>query len=393
MPAMIQASGRPPLDGVRILDASSFLSGPYVALILGDLGAHVVKVERPPNGDPCRYIGHRFAGRSAMHENLNRNKRSILLDLKNEADRATFLDLARESDVLLQNWRPGVAEELALGDAVLAATNPALVRVVITGFGVDGPYAERPVFDAVIQAATGLADRNRTAGRPELVRTTIVDKVTSVLAVQAILAALVARASNGVGERIELSMLDAMAYFNFPDMMDSRTFLEDPARAKPPRVPASMIVATSDGHIVVAPGTGVQLWAAASVAGHPEWREETRGVHDPVERLDVVMRLIETATKHEPTAVWLERFAAADVPVARILDVDAHLGDPQVVHNDLYRETLLEGVGGIRSPRYPARFVDRGPQAPSTPAPGLGEHGPEIRAELERRRASRRSAG
>src|SRR5581483_4490294 len=192
-----------PLDHIRVVDATGYLAGPFAAMMLADLGADVVKVERPPKGDPLRTIGHRFEGQSVQCDNVNRNKRSVLVDLATADGRDDFL---------------------RLGDGALAAANPRLVRVWITGFGPDGPLADRPAFDALIQAHTGLAWRHRHDGRPAELRTYLADKVTSALAAQAALAALVGRERTGTGERVEISMLDAVAYFNFPEVMEDRTY-------------------------------------------------------------------------------------------------------------------------------------------------------------------------
>jgi crotonobetainyl-CoA:carnitine CoA-transferase CaiB-like acyl-CoA transferase len=373
--------GRHPLEGISVVDLSTYVAGPFAAMMLADLGADVIKVERPPKGDPLRRVGHRYRNESALYINVNRNKRSMLLDLRDRDDRLVFLRLVDKADVLLRNWRPGVAESLDLADDVIVERNPRLIRLSITGYGPDGPLACRPVFDAQIQAGTGLAHRQRHGGRPELIRTAIADKITSMMAAQAVLAALVARARTGLGELINISMLDAVAYFNFPDLMENRTFLHDPAVTTEELVPPSFIVATSDGYIVVAPATAEHIRAAIAAVGHPEWLRELPSARDP-DGLATVMAAIESATRNESSEVWLHRFAAANVPVGRVLDADLHFADDQVIHNRIYLEDDHPQWGPVRYPRYPARLAGYPDDRLRRPAAGMGQHDAEVRQEL-----------
>ena len=367
-----------PLDHIRVVDATGYLAGPFAAMMLADLGADVIKVERPPKGDPLRTIGHRFEGQSVQCDNVNRNKRSVLLDLGAPDGRDDFLHLLAGADVVLLSWRPGVAEALGLGDDALAAANPQLVRVWITGYGPDGPLADRPAFDALIQAHTGLAWRHRHDGRPAELRTYLADKVTSALAAQAALGALVGRDRTGTGERVEISMLDAVAYFNFPELMEDRTYGWDPATTGERPLPRSFVVATADGWLAVAPAKGSQVQAALRAIGHPEWIAEVRAVTDPIALIAALLDRIESVTTGEPTAVWVKRFGAADVPVAEVLGPDAHLADPQVVHNRLYGEVDDPVRGPMRYVRYPARFAGDPEFRLRGPAPSVGQHTEEV---------------
>jgi len=343
-------------------------------LALADLGADVVKVERPGRGDPFRNFGLTRNGVSAFWLNVNRGKRSIQLDLTLDDGRDRFLRLVAASDVVIQNSRPGVAEALGVGDDVLAATNQRAIRLAITGFGSTGPRAAEPVFDSVVQALSGLAHAQGHPGRPHTVATAIIDKCTALVAVQAVLAALVERSATKRGRRVEVAMLDVAAYFNFVDLFQSRTFLADDRRIPPTRSP---VVKTSDGHIVVTPVSGRQIGRTAEAMGHPEWKDElkaTGGAGNPIERL---LELVESATQHLPTEEALGRLRAHDVPAAPVHDLDDHLVDAQVLHNDLYSSSSSPIVGPVRVVRHPALF-DGTPQLPRFTLPRAGEHEAEV---------------
>ena len=358
-----------PLSGVRVLETASYATGPFAGMMLADLGADVVKVEPPPRGDPFRSFGLRHQGTSAFWWNLNRNKRSILLDLKSPADRARFLKLAGAADVLIENWRPGVAAGLGIDDDVLLALNPRLVRVSITGFGTSGPLAAAPAFDALLQAQSGLAAAQSRDERPELVQTALIDKSTGVFAVQAVLAALLERARSGRGGRIDIAMLDVTAYFNFPDLLQDRTFVDSDQRLRPRR--RSDVLSTADGYVVVMPVSGRHLSNVVVAVDRPDWTEELRAIKDPVELVDRLFDLLEQVTVQRTTAELLEAFRARDVPAAEVLSIDAHLVDAQVGENDLYSTIVDPVVGRVRSIRYPARFAALEPVlAGRAPSPG-----------------------
>ncbi|HET9771412.1 MAG TPA: CoA transferase [Acidimicrobiia bacterium] len=345
-----------PLDGCAVIDVSQYVTGAYAAMILADLGAEVLKIE-PPGGDPCRRIGKRRNGLSVLFANTNRGKRLRVLDLKKPSDLAEIRSLIGDADVLVDNWRPGVAVRLGLGDEALFEANPGLVHLAITGYGPGGPLRGRPAFDGLLQAFSGLAWFHGRAGRPELLRTYLADKITSVFAAQAVLAALLHRRDTGRGQRVDVSMLDALAYFNFPDMFEHRTVLDDRDDLDIDESPAQKtLVPTADGWLVVSPGTRHQMERACRACGHPEWALELRSVRDfrllgPafVSRL---LRVLPTGTNEH----WLRVFAEHDVPAAPVLDLDAHLADPQVVHNQTYGVLTDPDLGTIRFCRYPARF-------------------------------------
>jgi crotonobetainyl-CoA:carnitine CoA-transferase CaiB-like acyl-CoA transferase len=273
------------------------------------------------------------------------------------------------ADVLIENWRPGVADSLGVGRDVIAALNSRLVRLSITGYGDSGPLAATPVFDAMIQARTGIVAAEADAGMAHLTPYSVVDKVTATFAAQAVLAALLDREKTGKGTHLDMPMLDIMAYFNFPDMFQHRTFADD---ANPPIRSASQTLETVDGGIVISPLTGVQMANTLRAVGREEWKAELRQIADPVEMAAEFFRRVGTAVRDNARAHWLERFAMFDVPAAPVMTPDEHLADPQVANNEIYR-TAESPVGPVRRPRYPARFDSR-ILAPPRGVPTLGEH-------------------
>ena len=219
----------PPLSGLHILDLSTVISGPMAVALLADQGASVVKVESP-DGDTCRLIGPAKGDLSAIYIATNRGKRSIALDLKAPAALPVLHALLRRADVVVNNFRPGVMGRLGLDDSALAALNPRLIRLTINGYGDSGPAAGDRVYDAVIQAVAGVAasHRDHHTGHPGLVATLVCDKLTAITAAQAVTAALYARERDGLGRRVDVSMLDAVLAFQWPDAMYNHVFVDAP---------------------------------------------------------------------------------------------------------------------------------------------------------------------
>jgi crotonobetainyl-CoA:carnitine CoA-transferase CaiB-like acyl-CoA transferase len=354
------------------------VAGPFATMMLGDLGADVIKVE-PPRGDPNRRFGIRHRGTGLLFVNTNRNKRSIELDLKDTADRALLDELIASGDVFAENWRPGVADRLDLSDEHLLGLNPRLVRLTVTGYGVDGPSGSRGAFDSVVQGLSGLAWHNTHGGRPELLRTYLADKITSVFAAQAVLAALLQRDRTGQGQRVDVNMLDAAAYFNFPDMLAERTVIDHQEPIDPEDNPGTnTLIRASDGFLIVAPSSGAHVRRACEAVGHPEWVEELTTLKGFATLAPALMSRLESVTVTGTVEHWLRVFEAADVPVGPVLDIDAHLADSQVRHNDTYSKLDHAGLGSLRYPRFPLRIahLDGTHRAEwsTRPAPALGEH-------------------
>lgn len=366
-----------PLAGVTLVEAASFVSGPFAGMMLADLGAQVIKVEAP-GGDPYRRFGRSVNGAGIMFANVNRNKRSEVVDLKVDSGRRRLSELIAKADVFLTNWRPGVAEALGFDETSVRSLNPRLVWCRVSGFGQDGPLAGAPAFDTVVQARSGLMAAQGAPGPPDSVRGYLVDKVTALFAAQAIMAALLQRASTGKGGVVDVSMLDAVAYYMGPELLAERTIVDegDTRPALTEQLTAVRCVPTSDGWVLVSPVRAKQLKGMAAAAGHPEWVDELRSESDPGRRAARIYDLVAGVTPAASTAEWLARFEQHDVPAAPVLDIDQHLSDPQVVHNRTYVQYDHPALGRVRQPRYPARRAeesggDRDRQPDPTPSPGL----------------------
>jgi CoA:oxalate CoA-transferase len=364
-------SGRP-LEGVTIVESSSYLTGPLTSLILHDLGAQVIKVE-PPGGEGFRNFGHKKNGWSAVWTSANRGKRSVVLDLKTSDGLAGMKQLLENADVLIENWRPHVADSLGLGGQIVRDLNPAIVRLSITGYGSTGPLAGAPAFDPLIQGRTGMAHIADSGAGPKVAPYWIVDKVVATFGVQAVLAALVQRSSTGVGSDISLPMLDVMTYFNFPDLMQYRTFVGDNL----PWTPfVSPVVRTQDGFLIISPVSGAQMSRTLKAIGRVDVKQELLAITDPVRMAERFYACLGETLQTRSSAYWLQTLEAADLPVAPVLDIDEHMSDAQVVHNRLFHE-IDSAAGPVRVVRYPAAFD--GQILVPTVAPSLpGEHTEEI---------------
>ena len=351
-----------PLAGLTVVDAATFLSGPLAGQALADLGAEVVKVE-PPGGDAMRRFGRTVEGLSVLWLAANRTKRLIEVDLSGKAGRRQLDEVLAGADVLITNWRPGVAERLGLHPERVRTTWPRLVWCRISGFGQGGPRALEPAYDSVIQAAAGVMATQGAGGPPELVRGFLADKITATYATQAITAALFHRSSTGEGTVVDVAMLDALAYFDFPDVLAARALPSDDGTddGVNQQLASVRAVPTADGWMVLSPVRARQLRAAMEVAGHPEWGEELRQAGDSAA---VTVRFYELFSRVSPTrstAAWMADLGAVDVPAAEVLDADGHLRDPQVLHNGTYETERRPLVGEHRHARYPARWPGRSP--------------------------------
>lgn len=374
-----------PLDGYRIVDLTANVAGPLATMILGDQGADVIKVEAPDGGDATRAAGNRRGGLSASFVNNNRNKRSIVLDLKRPAARQALLRLAATADVFVQNFRPGVAERLGVGEAAVRAAAPQIVYVSISGFGETGPYAQKPAYDPVIQAFSGLAtvQAGSDAARPRLLRTILPDKLTAITASQAITAALLARARTGEGQHVRLSMLEAVLAFLWSSDMGSQTFVADAPAPQEAASAIDLIYETADGYMAVAALTDRQWAGLAKALDRPEWLTDPRFATPALrqQNIDARLELTQQALRGRPAAEWLERLDAVGVPCAPVLTRSEVIRHPHVVDMRIVEETAHPAAGRLRQARAAARFSAT-PAEIRRGAPLLGEHTGEILAEL-----------
>jgi crotonobetainyl-CoA:carnitine CoA-transferase CaiB-like acyl-CoA transferase len=374
---------RGPLAGVRVLDFSAVVSGPLCAQILGDLGADVVKVE-PPEGDTTRRLGPPFkAGLTPLFAQCNRNKRSLVLDLKAPEGVALARRLAARADVLVENFRPGVAERLGIGWPDLAAANPRLVYVSISGFGPDGPYAGQPAYDMVIQALSGLAHAQREGDQPRLIRNLMADKSSALSAAYAALAALFARERSGRGQKVELPMLDAYAAFALVDVLGAHTF--PPVEAEPPDLGPALYRAwqTADGHVAVLVLEDHQFHALCRALDREDLIDDPRcastGVR--IQHAFELFAILESEIRKWPTTELVARARKFEAPLAPVNDLRAFLADPQVSANGTVVELTDPEAGTLRLLGHPARYGET-PSSLRRRPPRLGEHSDEVLGEL-----------
>jgi len=374
-----------PLHGYRIVDLTSMISGPLATMILADQGADVIKVENPQGGDHTRAAANRRGGFSASFLNNNRNKRSIVLDLKTDAARDALLRLVAGADVFIQNFRPGVAERMGLGEAAIREVAPRIVYVSISGFGEDGPFSHKPVYDPLIQALSGLAtvQAGSDGERPRLVRTILPDKLTAVTASQAITAALLARERSGEGQHVRLSMLDAVLAFLWASDMGSQTFVGDELPQQDAASFIDLIYQTADHYISAAVQTDREWAALTRALERPEWLKDSRFKTPALRQKHINERLmmIQEVLLSRPAGEWLERLTAAGVPCAPVLTRNEVIAHPQVIANGIVVQTPHSEAGLLRQARPAARFSAT-PAAICAGAPLLGEHTETILAEL-----------
>jgi crotonobetainyl-CoA:carnitine CoA-transferase CaiB-like acyl-CoA transferase len=373
------------LEGITVVEACQMVAGPMAAMLCADLGADVVKVEQPKGGDRFRLLGDRVGGISSVWANVNRGKRSIVVDLQQADGLATLHDLIRTADVFIQNFRPGVAARLGIDDASLRADNPALVYVSVSGFGDTGPYVDQKSYDYVVQMLSGMAALQGGDGTPQLIRNIVVDKVTAMTAAQSILAALVARPRVG-GQHIRLSMIDTALAFLWPDGMMQHTFLDTDRVTRGAHMADGYVVRpTKDSYLALLATSNSQFPGLCAALDKEEWRTDPRfaTLADRERNADALSDLISAeVAKYEGRAL-VEALHARDVPCALSNPVHAVYLDPQVVNNGTIVEHERPWIGRIREPRPPAIYSAT-PTTLGRHAPRLDEHTDEILRELGR---------
>jgi crotonobetainyl-CoA:carnitine CoA-transferase CaiB-like acyl-CoA transferase len=359
-----------PLDGVRVIDLSTMISGPFATMLLGDQGADVIKVEAPGNGDYVRAGGNRSGGLHATFHNNNRNKRSITVDLKEAAGVEVVKRLAATGDVFIQNFRPGVVDRLGVGYDAIKAVNPNIIYVSISGFGAEGPWAHKPVYDPIIQALSGLASIQGGSDdqRPRLIRTIVPDKLTAVTAAGAISSALYAREKTGKGQHITLSMIDAVLQFLWSSDMGAQTFVGKEVTQQRAASFIDLIYETKDGYMSVAVMSNAQWVALTDALDHPEWRDDERFKTPALRDLNINDRLelTQSVLVNKTTGEWMATLDGAGVPCAPVLTRSEVVEHPQILANGTLVEYDHAISGRLRQARHAAQFSE-------TPADALGE--------------------
>ena len=341
-----------PLSGYRVLDLTTMISGPLATLVLADQGADVIKVENPSGGDFSRHVATRRGGFSASFLNNNRNKRSLAVDLKTEAGLDIVRKLASKTDVLVQNFRPGVSDRLGIGYEALSAINPKLVYLSIAGFGFTGPYAQRRVFDPLIQSQSGLTtvQAGSDEDRPRLVRTILPDKLTGYVGAQAICAALLASHKTGHGQHVRLSMIDTVISFLWSSDMGGHTFVGDELKVEAAQSFIDLIYETADGYMSVAVMRHTEWVGLSKAVGRPEWLvdprfQNTAGLE---EHKNARLELTQAALREKTTAQWIELLEAEDVPCAPVLTRTEMIQHAQIEANEILMYSDHPQAGRLR---------------------------------------------
>ncbi len=377
------------MDGIRIVDLSVALTGPLAAGMLVDQGASCVKVEQAPTGDLIRWLGSTVAGISSMFQVANRGKRSIVVDLRHADGLAIIRDLIAEADVLVQNFRPGVAERLGVAYDDVRSIRPDIVYADLTGFGPGGPYSQRRAYDTVIQAQSGLAASQTGINddQPKFLKQLVCDKVTAYTACQAITAALFARDRGAGGQHLELSMLDACIAFLFVDGADHEVVL-DGDHSGPQSVAANNTPLVFDGGFaaVTVPGDD-EFHGLASAMGVDSSDPDLATIRDRARNRDKAMA-VHRAVRQRATGFTVAEaealLEANQVPFGIVRAVDEVVGDPQVVANEVFSEFDHPAAGRVRHHRPPTRFHGTPCELREPAAPTLGQHSDEIVAQTGR---------
>ncbi len=369
-----------PLEGVRIIDLTSMVSGPMGAMMLADQGAEVIKVE-PIAGEQLRHMAAPHNGVNPVFYSCNRGKKSLAIDLKSKEGKQILIKLIKDSDVLMQNFRPGTTDRMGFGYEAMKKLNPNLVYLSISGFGDKGPYAQSRVYDPVIQALSGATDiqADRNTGTPKMFRVVIADKVTSLTAAQAISSALYARERTAKGQHIKLSMLDSVIAFFWPEGMSGLVFKENEFDVRKLQGSQDLIYEAKDRYITAGAVSDAEWTGMCNALNMQQLINDERFATSAARVINAEERKKITGQeiKKWQSNDILSRFQEEGVPSAPLLDRMELMNHEQIIQNQTILRQDYEGFGEVRQARPAAHFEDT-PSEISRPAPKLGEHGEEI---------------
>ncbi|MCC6777951.1 MAG: CoA transferase [Hyphomicrobiales bacterium] len=371
------------LQGIRVLETSSFVSGPYACQMLAEYGADVVKVEQPKGGDPFRsFAPDLYSATFCAH---NRHKRSITLDLTKPEGAAAFRKLAATMDVLVENFRPGVMDKLGLGYADLSALNPRLVYCAISGFGPTGPYRHRPAYDTVIQAISGLLGQVLAPDNPRISGPNFADSVSSLYAVSGVMGALFERERTGMGRRIDVPMIDAMIGFLTNPIGQYFALGTTPGPYQRPSQSQCFVFRCADGRVIsIHMSAPEKFWEGMLHAiGRPDLRNDPRFSTNPlrIQNYEELGRTIAPSFLTRTRAEWERLLDDNDVPYAPVNDFDEVIADPQVRHLAIFEQTEHPTMGTVKGPARPVLY-DGTRDFDRRPPPLLGEHTNQILVEI-----------
>ncbi|MDP6376932.1 MAG: CoA transferase [Pseudomonadales bacterium] len=374
-----------PLQDIKVLEFSTMITASFAAMMMAEQGASVIKVEPIELGDPMRLLGSNKGGFSALFANCNRGKKSVRLNIKSDRGKEIIRELAKDTDVILCNFRPGVMDTLELGSEALRELNPRLIYAGITGFGTEGPFRDQPAYDPMIQAQAGFA-AVQGQGKEELefVRNLTCDKITAYTAFQAVTAALYVREKTGTGQHIDLSMMDASLFFLFPDGFMHHTLLDEDAEHLPPLSELLYDLAlTKDGGLTLsAANERQQVGLLSAIDQLPLLADERfNSIEKLVANIDELGSLLKDEFLKYTSDELLAKLNENDVPAAKCLDYDEVLAHPQYQANgtlDVFEHPVL---GNMRRVRFPSQFQGERLQ-PASDSPAHGEHSDEVLAQL-----------
>ena len=374
------------LEGIKVLEQGTFITGPAAGMLLADLGAEVIKIEQPQTGDPFRAF--RGGLYSPHFQTYNRNKKSVTLNTKNAEDAAVFDELVQGADVYIQNFRPGAADRLGAGWERLHKLNPRLVYCAISGFGQDGPAAGRPAYDTVAQAASGYLNLLINPANPRVVGPALADAMTGFYAAYGIMGALIARQRSGVGSRVEVSMLEAMCHFNLDAFTHYFSEGEVMGPFSRPSVSQSYVLECQDGKwIALHMSSPEKFWQGlADAIEQPDLFKDERFAtrEGRIAHQTDLIDLLGAAFRQRTRAQWCERLESRDVPHAPMYDTSEALEDPQARHLQLAVDTNHPVMGPWRTVRSPVSFDGERSLSVTAP-PLLGEHDKEVIEPLRER--------
>ncbi len=370
------------LEGLRVLDLTRVLVGPYATMILADLGADVIKLEMPITGDDSRAFPPHINGESAYFMSLNRNKRSMTLNLKAPEGKEVFLNMVKKVDILVENFRPGTMEKLGLGYEILREENPQLIYAAASGFGHSGPYSERPAYDAVVQAMGGIMSiTGQPGGPPTRVGTSIGDITAGLFTTIGILASLAHREKTGFGQKVDVAMLDSQVAIleNAIARYTAVGEVPEPIGNRHPAITPFEPFATEDGQLMIAVGNDA-LWSKFCEAiDRVELRDDPRFKTNPLRTANhrVLQPLLAGTLVEKTTSDWRQIFDRDGIPNGPINSIDQVVNDPQVIAREMIVEVDHPTAGKTLLPGIPIKLSET-PGAIREPAPLLGQHTAEV---------------
>lgn len=374
-----------PLEGIRVLDLTRVLAGPYCTMVLGNLGAEIVKIERPGIGDDSRGFGPYVNGDSIYFVSINRGKKSIAVDLKTEAGKEIFFELVKQVDVVAENFKPGTMEKLGLGYETIRKVNPRIIYAAMSGFGHSGPYSARPAYDMIVQAMGGIMSiTGQPEGAPTRVGTSIGDITAGLFGAVGILAALHKRKETGRGQKVDVAMLDGQVSIleNAIARYASTGEIPGPLGSRHPSITPFEAFRTKDAWIILAVGND-KLWKSfCDAVDKPDWLAEPDfETNDKRNREhDRIKPLLDALFAERTTAEWMKLLTDAHVPASPINTMADLFSDPQVQARNMLVEVQQPGVGAIKVAGNPIKLSEVPPEEeiPAEPAPAIGQHTAEI---------------